>query len=281
MHDFFAWIEDAAQWLLVFAKAHPQSVFAIAFVVSFAESFAGLSFLVPGVAIVIALGALLRANDAGIAEYLPVWLAAAVGATLGDWISYLIGHRYKEHVLSVWPLKRFRGQLEIALSFFGRRGVWAIFLGRFLGPFRATVPLVAGISQMRFWPFQIANVTSALLWSASLLFLGAAGWSAFRAAWHWLGGWPSLVLIAAAIALAFALGGRIRSAWRSSWSYSRSACGRPRSSTRARSSSPPASWRTRRSMRSSGAARPGDGAALPTIRPCAPRSPRPPRHWRR
>jgi membrane protein DedA with SNARE-associated domain len=205
MHDFMAWMGDAAHWLLAFAKSHPQSVFAIAFIVSFGESFAGLSFLIPGTTILVALGALLRANDAEILGFGPVWIAAAIGAVLGDWISYLIGHRYKNHILSVWPISRFRDQTESALTFFDRWGVWAIFLGRFLGPFRATVPLVAGISQMRFVPFQIANVTSALIWSASLLFLGAAGWSAVRAAWHWLGGWPSLVALAVLVMVAFLL----------------------------------------------------------------------------
>jgi membrane protein DedA with SNARE-associated domain len=205
MHDFFAWIADAAQWLLTYAKAHPQSIFAVAFIMSFGESFAGLSLVIPGTTVLVALGALLRVNDAGIAEFLPVWLAAAVGAILGDWISYWIGHRYKEHVLSVWPLKNYRDQLDTALAFFGRWGTWAIFLGRFLGPFRATVPLVAGISQMKFWPFQVANISSAFIWAASLLFLGAAGWSAVRAAWHWLGGWPSLLALTIALALAFVL----------------------------------------------------------------------------
>jgi membrane protein DedA with SNARE-associated domain len=184
MHGFFAWIQAAADWLLAFAKAHPESGFAIAFVVSFGESFAGLSFLVPGTTILIGLGAIFRAAGMGFWAFWPIWLAAAVGAIVGDWISYWIGHRYKEHVLSVWPISRYREQMDKALGFFGRWGTWAIFIGRFLGPFRATVPLVAGISQMKFWPFQIANVTSAFIWSASLLLLGAVGWDAIRAAWH-------------------------------------------------------------------------------------------------
>jgi membrane protein DedA with SNARE-associated domain len=189
MHGFFAWIQDAADWLLSFAKAHPESAFLIAFAVSFGESFAGISFLVPGTTILIVLGALLRVMGIGFLAFWPVWLAAAVGAILGDWISYWLGHRYHEHVLDLWPISRFRAQMKTALEFFGRWGVWAIFIGRFMGPFRATVPLVAGVSQMKFWPFQIANISSALIWSASLLLLGAIGWDAIKTAWHWLPGW--------------------------------------------------------------------------------------------
>jgi len=215
MHGLLAWIAEAAQWLLDFAKAHPESAFAVAFIVSFGESFAGLSFLVPGTTILIALGALLRALDAEFWGFVPVWLAAAVGAILGDWISYWIGHRFKEQVLSAWPISRYREQMKSALSFFRRWGMWAIFLGRFLGPFRATVPLVAGISQMRFWPFQIANVTSAFVWSASLLFLGAAGWATIKAAWHWMGGWPFIAAAVALVLIAIALRGPLASLTRS------------------------------------------------------------------
>jgi membrane protein DedA with SNARE-associated domain len=214
MHGTFGWIGEAAHWLLAFARHHPEYSFAIAFIVSFGESFAGLSFLVPGTTILIALGALLRAMDSQIWDFFPVWLAAAVGAILGDWISYWIGHRFKEHVLSTWPVSLYREQMDGALRFFGRWGVWAIFLGRFTGPLRATVPLVAGISQMKFWPFQIANVTSALIWSASLLFLGAAGWAAMKSVWHSVGGWPAVIAAAIAIVLLVALRERIGALWR-------------------------------------------------------------------
>lgn len=214
MHGFFAWIGEAADWLLSFAKNHPESAFLIAFAVSFGESFAGLSFLVPGTTILIGLGAILRAIGVSFWGFWPTWLAAAVGAILGDWISYWIGHRFKEHVLAVWPISRYRAQMDKALIFFGRWGVWGIFIGRFMGPFRATVPLVAGISQMRFWPFQIANVTSAFLWSASLLVLGAVGWDAIKAAWHGLGGLPAIAAAAAILLLAIILRDRLMSAWR-------------------------------------------------------------------
>ncbi|HEY0299689.1 MAG TPA: DedA family protein [Rhizomicrobium sp.] len=212
MHGLFAWIGEAANWLIAFARTHPEATAAIAFVVSFGESFAGIAFLVPGTTILIGLGVVL--GETGV-HFWPVWLAASVGAILGDWISYWIGHRYKEHVLSVWPLSHYRGQMDKALAFFSHWGVWAIFIGRFMGPFRATVPLVAGISQMKFWPFQIANVTSALLWAASLLALGAVGWDAMKAAWHWLPLWLLVLLglCAVALLLGFLFRNRLKTAW--------------------------------------------------------------------
>ena len=214
MHGLFAWIGDAADWLLAFAKAHPESAAAIAFGVSFGESFVGISFLVPGTTILIGLGFLIGATGIDI---WPIWAGAAVGAILGDWISYWIGHRYHEHVLSVWPISRYRAQMEKALVFFRRWGVWAIFIGRFMGPFRATVPIVAGISRMGFWPFQLANVSSALIWAAALLVPGVIGWGAVKAAWHTLPGWVLVLLgvsAAAAALLGFFFRHRITAVWR-------------------------------------------------------------------
>ena len=51
-------------------------------------------------------------------------------------------------------------------------GVPSIFIGRFFGPLRASVPLAAGIFEMPYWRFQIANFVSALVWSAALLLFG-------------------------------------------------------------------------------------------------------------
>jgi len=188
MHGCFAWIHDAASALLHFANEHPESAFAIAFISAFGESFVGVSFLVPGTTILVGLGVLIQALGL---NPVPIWLGAAAGAILGDWISYWIGHHYKEHALALWPISRFPHQMERALTFFRRWGIWAIYLGRFTGPLRATVPMVAGISQMAFVRFQISNVASAILWSAVLIAFGALGTAALgpiAAAYHALFG---------------------------------------------------------------------------------------------
>jgi membrane protein DedA with SNARE-associated domain len=64
-----------------------------------------------------------------------------------------------------------------ARLFFRRFGFASIFLGRFLGPVRATVPLVAGVLRMDHRLFQLANIGSAILW-VPLLF--APGYFAVR-----------------------------------------------------------------------------------------------------
>lgn len=49
-----------------------------------------------------------------------------------------------------------------------------VFVGRFFGPLRAIVPLVAGACGMPQVPFQVANVTSAAAWATLILAPGPA-----------------------------------------------------------------------------------------------------------
>lgn len=159
VHDVRIWATDAA-------RTHPYWCFPIAFGIAFSESFAGISFLVPGFALLLALGGVIGASDIGL---LPALSGAVLGAVGGDWISWWLGQRYHHHILHVWPFRKFEAQIEKGLLFFRRWGAWAVFFGRFLGPFRATVPLVAGMSKLPFRPFIVANLASALIWATALL----------------------------------------------------------------------------------------------------------------
>ena len=67
-------------------------------------------------------------------------------------------------------------------AFIQKWGALAIFIGRFSGPLRASVPIVAGMLGMPQKTFQIANFTSALVWVAVLLELGDVG----ALVWGWL-----------------------------------------------------------------------------------------------
>jgi len=83
--DFLHWsaqfAQDARIWVTQIAQAHPLWCFPIAFFVAFAESFVGLSILVPGFAILVALGGVIGASDIGL---FPAIAGAVLGALSGD-----------------------------------------------------------------------------------------------------------------------------------------------------------------------------------------------------
>jgi membrane protein DedA with SNARE-associated domain len=160
-HDLIAFVRDHAVW------AAP-----IAFALAFGESLAFISLLIPATVALVGIGALIGAS--GI-DFVPVWICAALGASLGDWLSYWFGATFKDAVATMWPLSRYPDLIPRGHRFIERYGLYAVFIGRFFGPLRASIPLAAGILTMPFWPFQIANFTSAFLWAAVLLAPGTFG----------------------------------------------------------------------------------------------------------
>ncbi len=164
-------MESLAQPLIAFVAAHAHWAAVIMFVTAFGESFAFLSLLFPGTTLLIAAGTLM---SGGTLPYAPVLIAAVLGATLGDTVSYWIGRRYGDGITRVWPFTRNPELLPTGIRFFAKHGGKSVFIGRFFGPIRAVLPLAAGVMRMpRGW-FWFANFTSALVWAPMLLFVGDA-----------------------------------------------------------------------------------------------------------
>jgi membrane protein DedA with SNARE-associated domain len=154
-----------------FVRTHEMWAAPIVGALAFAESLAFISLLVPAFTILIALGVV--AAKYGI-SFWPILVAGAVGAALGDWLSYWIGIKVGPAVGHMWPLSRHPDLIPRGERFVTQWGALGIFIGRFFGPLRAAVPLVAGIFQMPWWRFQISNFVSAFVWVAVLLTAGDA-----------------------------------------------------------------------------------------------------------
>jgi len=173
-------LEDGVNSVVAFVRDNAGWAPAIVFALAFAESLAFISLLVPAWGALVAIGALAAA---GILDIWAVWIAGSLGAACGDSLSYWIGLKLEYSVARVWPLSRHPDLIPRGERFVKRWGVVGIFIGRFFGPLRAVVPLIAGIFEMPQWRFQIANVSSAFVWAAVLLFLG--GSVSQVASWVW------------------------------------------------------------------------------------------------
>jgi len=164
----FQSLQPYAQNAIEFVRAHEEWAAPIAFALAFAESLVFISLLVPTWAALIGIGALI---GAGAPKLWPTWIGAGLGASLGDWVSYWLGLKVGPPIAEVCPLS-YRELLTKGEAFIYRWGAPAVFIGRFFGPLRASVPLVAGIFHMPYWQFQLANFTSAFLWAGVLLTIG-------------------------------------------------------------------------------------------------------------
>ena len=164
-------MDHLVQPTLDLIAAHSSWAVAIMFIMAFGESFAFISLLFPGTSLLVAAGALMAA---GSLPYFPVMIGAVTGAVLGDTVSFWIGHRFGHGIARVWPFTRSPHLLPSGIRFFAMHGGKSVFIGRFLGPMRAVVPLAAGVMRMHRGRFWFANVTSALVWAPMLLFAGDA-----------------------------------------------------------------------------------------------------------
>ena len=165
-------LPDYVEPVLGFLRANEGWAAPIVFLLAFGESLAFVSLLIPATVLLWGIGALIGAS--GI-DFWPVWFAAAIGAGLGDWLSYWLGLHYHEQIARMWPLSRRPDLLPRGHAFFEKYGFFGVFLGRFIGPMRAIVPLVAGACTMPHGVFQLANWTSAFAWASWTLGAGTLG----------------------------------------------------------------------------------------------------------
>jgi membrane protein DedA with SNARE-associated domain len=173
-------MEQFAADILTVIRTHPDLAALVIGLTAFAESFAFVSFVFPGFAILVAAGAMVQA---GLIDPIAAAAAGALGAALGDAISYWIGLKFGHLLPGVWPFRRHPDALEQGAAFFQKWGWPSVFIGRFFGPLRAFVPLAAGICRMPLVPFMVANVTSAAAWAPALLFSGYVIGTIARSGW--------------------------------------------------------------------------------------------------
>jgi membrane protein DedA with SNARE-associated domain len=169
--------EHYSQLVIDFVRVHHAWAAPIVFALAFGESLAFISLLIPAWAALVGIGALISAS--GI-PFWPVCIAGALGAALGDWLSYWFGVTFKGRIATFWPLSKYPDLLPRGHAFMEKWGIPGIFIGRFFGPLRASVPLIAGILEMPYWKFQFANFTSAFIWAFLLLKFGDIGFSLFK-----------------------------------------------------------------------------------------------------
>jgi membrane protein DedA with SNARE-associated domain/membrane-associated phospholipid phosphatase len=157
------------QVLLEWVQAHPLSAGLVVFAVAMAESLAVIGIIVPGVVIMFGIGALVAT---GAIEFWHAVGWAVAGAVAGDGLSFWLGRRFRHRVRELWPFHGHPRSLQQGVDFFNRYGGKSVALGRFVGPVRAIIPLVAGMLGMPPARFFVANLVSALAWAPAYLVPG-------------------------------------------------------------------------------------------------------------
>ncbi|OZB07099.1 MAG: phosphoesterase [Marinobacter sp. 34-60-7] len=153
-----AWINQATAW----AAGHPEWIALALFATALLESLAIAGLVIPGVAFLFAFAALAGQAGLPLADILGL---AALGAVIGDLSSFIIGRVLSGRLLSVWPFSRYPGMIAKGEVFFATHGGTSVILGRFIGPIRPVLPLVAGALHMPPLRFVGFNLLSVFPWA--------------------------------------------------------------------------------------------------------------------
>jgi len=145
-----------------FIAAHPHWIGFAVFAATALESMAFIGSLFPGMSLVLGLSGIAASLGADV-WVLVLW--CTFGAIVGDGVSFWIGHRFGDHLKSMWPFRTRPGLLDRGVEFFRQNGGKSIVIGRFLPFTRAVVPIAAGMLGMNPVRFYVANVLSAIGWA--------------------------------------------------------------------------------------------------------------------
>lgn len=186
-----AWLSTHSQWLGL-------AIFLIAFI----ESLALAGLLVPGVVLMVAATAMAGSGNLAVSVTLT---CAFAGAVCGDLLSFALGRFFHQDIRRLSLFRRHPHWIDRGERFFRHYGVLSILIGRFVGPIRPIIPMVAGMFDMPFWRFILINLLSALAWAPAYVLPGFYAGRALR--------WPvpeyfwpqTLGVLAALAALGLAL----------------------------------------------------------------------------
>ncbi|GGA74841.1 membrane protein [Pseudoclavibacter endophyticus] len=130
-----------------------------------------LGLLVPGDTVVI----IASTGIQGPVEWITMIVVVVVGALAGESVGFGIGRWFGPRIRTSW-LGRKLGPKRIAAAqrYLKRRGGVGIFLSRFLPVLHSTVPLVAGMSGMRYRTFMLWTLPACLIWASAYVSVAAA-----------------------------------------------------------------------------------------------------------
>ena len=159
------WLDSVTAWL----STNPQWLAAAVFIVAFVECLAIAGLIVPGTVLLFAIAVLAGNGALSLGETLLLGFTAGV---LGDVISYLLGRRFHQSIRRLPGLRQHPEWINGAEAYFQRYGIASLLVGRFIGPLRPMLPMVAGMFDMPFPRFFAVSLLAAAGWSVAYLLPG-------------------------------------------------------------------------------------------------------------
>jgi len=158
------------QTLAALAGEYGPWLYAILFVVIFAETGLVVLPFLPGDSLLFISGTVVAAAALNVHVLVLVLAAAAI---LGDSVNYAIGRYIGPKAFSRPDSRWFRqDHLRRTQAFYDKYGGVTIIIGRFVPIIRTFAPFLAGVAQMSYPRFLCYNIVGGIAWIASLVYAG-------------------------------------------------------------------------------------------------------------
>jgi membrane-associated protein len=158
------------QTVAMLASQYGPWLYAILFLVIFAETGLVICPFLPGDSILFIAGTVVAAADLNVHVLVVVLIVAAV---LGDSVNYGIGHYVGPKAFQRPDSRWFRQEyLRRTQAFYDKYGGITIIIGRFVPIIRTFAPFLAGVAGMSYRRFLSYNVIGGCLWIALLVYAG-------------------------------------------------------------------------------------------------------------
>jgi membrane-associated protein len=147
----------------------PALAYTIIGLLVFGEAAIFAGFVLPGETAVL-LGGFLASQ--GHLDIVTLTVLVVVCAIVGDTVGYEVGKHLGPRVLRLGVFQKHRTRLDKAQDMLRRRGGPAVFVGRWTAFFRAVMPGIAGLSEMRYRVFLFWNALGGIAWGITYSLVG-------------------------------------------------------------------------------------------------------------
>lgn len=192
-----AWLDSLTGWL----TSHPEWLGLAIFLIACVECLAILGIIVPGTVLMFAVAAMAGSGALTLGQTL---LLGYAGGLLGDAISYALGRHFHQGIRRLPILRHHPEWLVGAEVYFQRYGIVSLLVGRYIGPLRPMLPMIAGMLDMPLPRFIAVSLLAAAGWAVAYLLPGWATSAALRLPLP-EGFWSDAGVMAAGLALVLGL----------------------------------------------------------------------------
>lgn len=181
LHQLLNFILHIDNHLIFFVTHYGLWTYGLLFLIIFCETGLVVTPFLPGDSLLFAAGAIAAGSSNALNVHL-LFLLLVLASVIGNDLNYFIGRFIGPKIFSSnksWFFNK--NYLVKAHNFYERFGGKTIIFARFIPIIRTFAPFVAGIGYMKYRQFFFFNLTGAILWIGSLLYLS-----------YWFGNLPAV-----------------------------------------------------------------------------------------